>query len=70
VTSSVEESPFRRFHGLEREKRTVEILRGDFTRIRGSLDLPEVRESYSASVEKLKVQKSRVVDPSPSGPLD
>jgi hypothetical protein len=38
------------FRGLHKEGRTVEILRGDFAKCRGLLDLVEVQGGYGENV--------------------
>jgi hypothetical protein len=42
----------RHFGGLRKGERMVEILRGDFMKFRGPLDLAEVQGGYSVSVEE------------------
>jgi hypothetical protein len=42
----------RHFVEFNWKKRTDEILRGDFVKLRGPLDLAEVQEGYSAGVEE------------------
>jgi hypothetical protein len=41
------------FHGLHKEKRMVEILRGDFMKFCGPLDPTEVQEGCSISIEEV-----------------
>jgi hypothetical protein len=40
----------RQFRGLHKQERTIEILRGDFAKFRGPLDLAEVQGDYSVNV--------------------
>jgi hypothetical protein len=47
------------FAELLEEERMDEIIRGDFTKFRGLLDIPEVRGSYSVSVGRgLKIRRA------------
>jgi hypothetical protein len=50
------------FRRLTKEERTVEILRGDFTKFRELSDLAEVQGGYSEKVPKgLKLRRGRAV---------
>jgi hypothetical protein len=60
ATSSVEEHSS--FRGLIRKKRTDEILRGDFAKFRGSLDLAGARKATVQ--ERKKVRSSEGQEPS------
>jgi hypothetical protein len=58
TTSLVERHDFFLFVELYEEERTDEIIRGDFAKFRGPLDLAEVQGGYGGSVKGSKLRRA------------